>query len=117
MKRVMKVIKWLLGVIPSKTPIGATAFDMWASSIFDSYGFPNTPGYRQALATMLMHEKSYFVSKFKLAVALHKHEVNQTAYSIMKDIQQQREAAEALNAPQKETTESEVNSKSVVQQA
>lgn len=103
MKKIKKILKWLLSLIPTKTPIGATAFDIWASSIFDTFGFPNTPGYRQALATMLMHEKSYFVSKFRLAIALRKGEVNETAYHVMKDIQQQKKAAEdLLNAAQKE---------------
>lgn len=100
MKQLMKKL-WakISGLVPTRTPIGKTAFNMWASSIFDTYGLPNTPGYRQALATMIMHEKRYFVSKFKFALQIKKAQVNETAYLLMKEIQEEgKNAIQAAEA-------------------
>lgn len=92
------------GVFPSKSPIGATAFNMFATSIFDTYGLPNTPGYRHALCTMIMHTKGYWVTKFGFALKIKKAQVNETAYQLMKEINEQQKQAEALlNAAQKDS--------------
>lgn len=116
MKKIKVVITKLLNWIPTETPVGAAEFEVWANNILITYGFPLTPGYKQALATMLLHEKSYKISKRNLAIALRKGQVNETAYQIMKDIQQQKKAAEDLiNATQKDTQDLSINKTSMVQ--
>lgn len=72
----------VLGLFPSKLPTGVAEFDSWSSSIFDTYGLPNLPSYRQAVASMIMHlgptvDKK---AKFFFAKAVRKAQANQIAY-------------------------------------
>lgn len=97
---------WLLiiGLIPMAQPVGRTAFELWAGVVCDTYGLPNTPGYRQALCQMLLQEKRYYVSRISFALKLRKAQVNETAYQIMTEIQQQKKEAEQAEATARNVT-------------
>lgn len=90
---------------PSAVPIGRTAFDVWADSIIQPWGFPDNESLRFALASMVMHlgptdafkPRWYFVKTLRTAMA------KQVASTVFVEIKEKQQAAEAKAARDKIT--------------
>ena len=108
----MKLLKFLLSLIPVRLPVGMKEFDAWAQSIRDLVG----PGFEQVpfddfkfvLANTIMHlgpqrsrvAKNYFVQ------TLRKGGANQVASQIFQDVKvRQAEAQEAAKVAQAKLAE------------
>ena len=90
----------LLGLFPTALPIGLTEFNTWASSIIDTYDFPDNDSVRFSLAVMIMHlpsDKSS-VRKSLIASQLHKGASNQVAAAVVQDLKAKQEAAQKAAA-------------------
>jgi len=80
----------LLACIPSPVPVGRTAMELWASGILDTFGLPNTPGYKQALYQMVLSTKTYLIPKVYFAIEMKKAESKQTAYMLQREIKEEQ---------------------------
>ncbi len=96
-----------LGFIPQPLPKGHSEFDAFCDRLFDVYGLPSLPSYREAVATMILHlpptthRKSprFFAKSIKKAMA------NQVAYSFLhpeksKELEEKKLTQAATSTPQ-----------------
>lgn len=88
--------KWLAYACahyPTPLPVGVAEFKAWSDSIFQIFGLPDMPSYRQALASMVMHlgptvsrqPKAFFAKSVKKAMA------NQVAYEMIQSLKKQEQ--------------------------
>lgn len=88
--KVIFFIKKLLGTLPGRNPIGRAQFDAWANDLISTYGLPNSPGYRAALCGEILQNKGLYTSKFRYAQRIRKAQVNETAYLLMREINDEK---------------------------
>lgn len=87
-QKLLQQLTKVRNIFPSLLPTTKEEFDVFFSSIFSSYGFPDKDEYKHAISTMVMHldptqtmkPKSYFARSIKKAQA------NQVAYAIIQEI-------------------------------
>lgn len=74
-----------------RLPIGVTEFNAFCVWIFRVYGIPDLPGYRQSVATMIMHLKPTVtrVAPSYFARSIRKAQANEIAYQTIREIQDQ----------------------------
>ena len=96
-----KTAKKFINLFPTWLPRSAIALEAYTKDLFDTYDLPDMPGYRQAIATMIMHlgptvalkPKAYF------ALAVYKAQANEVAYDQI--LAARKAADEALKAETK----------------
>ena len=95
LKRVLR--KNFTGYFPKALPHGVTEFEHFCGYVFDTYGIPNLPSYREAVATMIMHlgptvdtkAPHYFAKSIRKAMS------NEVAYSYLQDRREEKKAEAA----------------------
>lgn len=77
----------VLHFIPSYLPREKEEFDHFCKDVFETYGYPDKPGYRKLVAQMIQHlgQTTITVSKRQFAKAIRKAQVNENAFYMMKD--------------------------------
>jgi hypothetical protein len=113
MKQKLKILlKKLKGLLPSKLPIGATELDKFTTDIFETYGIPNLPTYKQAVCKMILHlgPQENRKSKSWFARSIAKAQANETAYAILEeqvreDARRQREEKQAAETARLQANE------------
>lgn len=115
LQKVKNILNKVIFLLPSRLPSGMKEFESWASSIIQTYNFPDNDSTRFALATMILHLESVakielnllivkiliptsaFKSKQYFAQTVLKSMSNQVAAGVMQDLKekQKREAEEA----------------------
>lgn len=88
---VKTALKWFRGLFPMKLPTTVQAFDEFSDWVFKTYGLPNIPNYRGAIAEKIMHlgDTTSYKAPFFFALYLRKRQANQIAYSVIDEIRQQ----------------------------
>lgn len=84
------------GLFPTRLPTGLDEFEKFTTNILTAYKIPDMPGYRQAIATMIMHLSPTTDKKSKLyfAKAVRKAQSNQIAYQVIQKIREEQEKTE-----------------------
>lgn len=86
--------KRVIGLFPHKLPVGLTEFDAFYKKICQTYAFPPSAGYRQAVATMVMHleptvcwkQLQYFGD------SVMKAQANEVAYQVLQMLKEEQKA-------------------------
>lgn len=97
MNRLKKIANYLLGYIPQELPRSGTDFEKFVTSIFETYGIPDMPSYRQAIASMIMHlgPQAHKKSKAFFVVSVKKAMANQIAYDAIDAIRRAEKEVKA----------------------
>lgn len=76
----------VLHAFPSYLPRTEEEFDVFCKDIFETYEYPDKPGFRKLVGQMLQHlgQTTIKVSKKEIAKAIRKAQVNELAYWMMK---------------------------------
>lgn len=107
--------KRILGFISSPLPYGMEQFDNFCTDLFYTYGLPDNPSYRHAIATQIMHlgpttnrkPKRYFAKTTLKSMA------NQIAYLKIQEMKKlEQEFIEATMTKQPEVTNANAGSTS-----
>lgn len=102
--KLKRLVNQVLGLFPSKLPVGVTEFNTWADSIIDTYPMPtsNRESLRFTLATIIMHQGSQdaYRSKFYFYLTINAAASKQIAGEIFYQIkeEQKRAASEKSDA-------------------
>jgi hypothetical protein len=107
-------LKRLRSYLPSALPKGSEEFEAFSSSIISTFGIPDLPSYRHAIATMIMHldptvsrkPKVYFARSIQKAMA------NEVAYQKIQHYK--KIAAEEQAQREKEATQNASNESQAV---
>jgi hypothetical protein len=95
---VVRTIKQLLGLLPSKLPTGVSEFNAWAQDIIDTYDLPtkDVESIRFTLSTIIMHlgPQAAYKAKFYFVLVLRASAAKQVAGQIFTDIKLAQKAAE-----------------------
>ena len=97
MKKVQIWFYKFIFLFPRPLPyIGMTDFDRYCDMIFNVYGLPDLPSYRQAIASMIMHlsPTTSYQAPFFFAKSVKKAMANQIAYEKIQQLK--KEEAEYL---------------------
>lgn len=118
-QKLKKLSKKLLGLLPSRLPVGMKEFDVWARDIADTYEMPTQhfDSIKFSLASILLgvsHKKAYqdvFVPKYYFALKLHSGASKQIASGVLWQLkeEQKRKEAEAKAAEAAKQTEATAN--------
>lgn len=97
--KLKRLVNQVLGLFPSRLPVGVTEFDSWAESIIDTYPMPtsNRDSLKFTLATIIMHQgtQDAYRSKFYFYLTINAAAAKQIAGEIFYSIKQkQKEEAE-----------------------
>ena len=81
-------LKRLLSYLPSKLPQGMAHFDEWAEDIIKTYGMPNNPSIKFALAGQILHlpATAAYKAKAYFGHTLIKGAASQVALGVMEDL-------------------------------
>lgn len=103
-KAVKRFLAYLAGFFPSAVPIGRTDFDTWATSIIDTYQFPDNDSVRFALASIVMHmgPTSAYKPKYYFALVIKAGAAKQVAASVFQDIKNKQVAEAAAKSSEGE---------------
>lgn len=105
-----RLVRQALGLLPSPVPTGMGEFDIWATSIVNTYKMPtqDVDSIKYALATMIMHSgpTEAYKSKFHFALALNASAAKQVAGGVFREIKDRHDAAvKAAAQKQNEATQ------------
>lgn len=95
-QRLLNIINQIKAYLPSRLPVGVTAFDSWASDIIALANAPDNETVRGSLAAMVIngspfhnaYPKRHFVKQLQTAMA------KQVAGHVFTEIKEQQRAAE-----------------------
>lgn len=117
-QKLKKLSKKLLGLLPSRLPVGMAEFEVWAKDISETYQMPTQhfDSIKFSLASILLgvsHKKAYqdvFVPKYYFALKLHSGAAKQIASGVLWQLkeEQKRKEAEAKAAAELAKTEATV---------
>jgi hypothetical protein len=104
--RLVKILRGISGFFPKKLPVGRTEFDSFCCFLFDTYGLPDNPSHRHAIAGMVLQLESTTCKKAPVffAKSIRKAQANEVAYSVIQEIRNQ-EKTEAKKAAEKQSQE------------
>lgn len=105
-----KLLRKVLGCIPSPVPTGMAEFNTWADSIINTYKMPtqDMDSIKYALATMIMHSgpTDAYKPKLHFALALNASAAKQVAGSVFREIKERHDASvKAAAQKQNEATQ------------
>lgn len=82
--------------VDTPIPVTTAEFDLFCKEIFEEHGYPDKPGYRQMVASMIMHEPETTVtlSKKRYAAAIKKAQANEVAYWVIQETNKEMKAEE-----------------------
>jgi len=96
LSKIRKSALKLKNLLPTALPRGMTEFESWASSIIDTYDFPNNDSVRFALATMILHSgpTDAYKSKHFFSLCVKASMAKQIAGGAFQDIKTRQLAAQ-----------------------
>lgn len=91
------LIQRLRGQFPTSLPRGMTELESFVTDIFSTYGFADSPHYRHAIATMILHLDTLCDKKSKayFARAVRKSQANEVAFEMLQQLKEQEEKKKA----------------------
>ncbi len=95
MKQIKFILKYLRSFLPTKLPVGVTAFHKFADDIIDIGGsYADADSMKFAIASQVIHMPAYTdsVPMQKIIRCLRKSAANQVASQIFQDIKAKKEA-------------------------
>lgn len=110
--KVIRLIKQIIGLLPSALPTGMTAFEAWAEDIIATYDLPtkDKDSIKFTLSTIIMHlgPQAAHKPKYYFVLTLRASAAKQVAGQVFTDIKTRaREAEEAARKAAEVTNESQ----------
>jgi hypothetical protein len=99
--KIQRILSQVVGLLPSRLPVGIAEFDQWSDSIINTYDMPTSDrdGIKFVLATAIMHlgPTAAYKSKFYFVLLIRASAAKQIAGAKFQEIKlaQQARAAEA----------------------
>lgn len=109
MIKIKRLFKRLLGYLPSKIPVGATEFQVWVDSFFETYDLPteHRDSISLVLATTIIHNlgpQALYKPKYYFYLTIMSGAAKQVAGAAFYDIKTRQQQAQEAAA--KAATES-----------